>query len=271
MFFLDFLVKRKIWPYAFSIIAIILLSTGTIMLRGSAPDETYVKVGDLSNVISIQAYEVARENVTIENETRSVNMLFQASFSETRIDEKLYLRMERPTNLIHLYLNQSVLDSEPRFLALKILVGGSQDFAYSFNVWKLNVTNDVTNYDDGTVDFYWNNIKDHYCLIGSWILHTKSDLVNLANLQIYKGVAIGRNKTIGADLIELRVTDEHGKWIKRNTIEQIEIKDLTFVWEKEGRVPSNNLFGPAFFLLTIYFMSFLFFLPFLLLKKKWKI
>jgi len=270
MFFLDFLVKRKIRPYAFLIIAIILLAAGTIMLRGSAPDETYVEVGDISNVISIQAYEVSRENVTIENETRSVNILFQASFSETRIDEKLYLRMERPTNLIHLYVNQSVLDSEPRFITLKILVGGSQDFAYSFNLWKLNVTNDVTDYDDGTVDFYWNNIKDHYCLIGNWILHTESDLVNLANLQIYKGVAIGRNKTIGTDLIELRVTDEHGKWIKRNTIEQIEIKDLTFVWEKEGRVPSNNLSEPAFFLLTIYFISILFFLPFLLLKKNGK-
>ncbi len=264
MLFLNFFRENKILFYALLLVIIILLACGTVALRGKSPTETYSKVGGLSDITLIRAYTVPLEwNGT----------LIECNVSEIRTDEKLFLQTEPPANLIQLYINQSVLDSNATVLALKISISGSQDFAYTLSVWKAR---NVTTYDNKLEDCYKLNLSDYdtllkdcYNLTGRWTLYT--GLINLANLQIYKGLAINRTpETIAPDLIELRVTNDRGKHIRENKIEGVEIADLAFIREKEGRVPPQPSFDHVFVPLSLYFLLILFFLPLLLLKKKGK-
>jgi len=265
MSFFNFFGKNKILLYSSLTVLIILLVYGTVALRGKSPTkDTYCKVGGLDDITSIHAYEVRNDS------------LLECDVSEIRTDEKLFLQAQRPAFLIQLYINQSVLDSEPNILALGISVNGSRDFAYTLRVWKGTKATNVTTFHNKTVGEYSEHIEGsehsegHYDCIGRWTLYTtKSGLVNLANLQIYRGLEINRTENVVSDLIELLVTDDYGHLDKKNNIKHVEINDLAFIREKEGRVPPQT-FGSSFVLLSVYFLLILIFLPILLLKKKGK-
>lgn len=246
MSFPNILGQKKTLFYGLLIAVVAILVFGTIVLRGKSPTKTYCRVGGLSEVILIRAYDY-----TVLNQTEEMAKLCDMNISEKKTGAQIILQTERPANLIRLYINQSVFDSKPTILALKISVNGSQDFTYTLRVWKSRETTHVS--------------------IGNWTLSTMSHSISLANLQIHKGLAVDRNKTTASDLLELSVTDGYGADIKENKIEHVEIEDLVFIREETGRMPPQlSLSDPVFSLLSLYFLLILFFLPLLFLKKKGK-
>lgn len=191
-----------------------------------------------------------------------------------KTDKKLTLKQIQPSAyLIRIYLPQNVLDNDPNILALKISVNGSED-SYTLSVWKSwNVTTPLE--EINKLELADQQLRPSstspYRKVGRWTWRTQPVLLKLANLQVYHGISINRTRqTIEknySDLIDIRVTGVKGGSKKENSITGLELRELAFISEKEGRVPSGPL-SPLFAPLSVYYFVLLFLIPLIMLKRR---
>ena len=237
--------RNKVMAYYIFLIAIIIiLAVGTVVLRGRVTPKTSSTVGDLSDVEEIVA-KYYQKNSTKFAEC-NVSIL-------EHTNESLLLRIEPPANEVLIYMNQSVLDSDPNLLNLKIRINGSEGFAY-----ELVVEKSTFNSNRG---FYYATISDELTL-------TSSEYKIITNFQTCKDYVV-RNGSIFPDRMKIFVVDNYHRPMRENLMEQVEIDNLAFVKEEEGRMPPQALpLDPLFILLSIYALLILFFLPVIFLKKR---
>lgn len=240
--------RRRVSTYYIAVIVFLaLLVSGAIALRGKLPAETYTTVGDLSDIIYVQASQVDESSSEIE-----VN----------RTNGKLILDFYPAVNDIRIYVRQGVLDEKPHFLSLHISCSGPHRFTYRLYVQKASFkyTSDTENTDSQTFT---------YVNLGSWILDSISGTLSLTNLQVHKGLIIKRGGNPDPDRMRIVRTDTDGLPVKENSISHVEIWDFAFVKEKEGRQPTQSiLLDYRFFLLTFCCCFMLFVLPLTFLKLK---
>jgi Gpi18-like mannosyltransferase len=262
--------KRKyIWLIAILTSSLIF---GAILLRGQYPNRTYFQVGSFSDITQIKAYRM------YQNQSGE-KTLVECNVFEKRDGEKLVLKIEPPANMIHMYLRQRVFDSKPSLLSLQISVNGSQDFVYTLSVntinitealEKLNATEKLSNVEIIKTATINNRIAYHH--LGKWTLDSESGLLKLANLQVHEGKKLEYEGREWVEFIEILVTDFHSNTERpKNFIEHVEIRNLAFVYEKEGREPSQEKsFDQGFYFLSVYFLSILFILPMMFLGNRGK-
>ena len=256
--------SRKTRIYILMVLAVASLLSGTILLRGQSPTETYLPVGGVSDITSIKAYSCIIEN--------GKPAFVEQGTIEKREETKLVLRTVLPVNIIEMLLKRTVLDSKPSFLSLQISVTGSQEFTYvlSLNVFnttevkeKLNITRSIsaTELIELAKENSISPIK-----ISETKLDSKSGLVTLANIQIQQAKKPQYEGPEWIEFIEIRTHN-----LGENFIERVEIRNLAFVYEKEGREPSQMIsLGADFYVLGAYFLIILFIFPLLFLKKQSK-
>ncbi|RLI43313.1 hypothetical protein DRO59_01330, partial [Candidatus Bathyarchaeota archaeon] len=120
--------RNKVMAYYIFLIAIaIILAVGTVVLRGRVTPKTSSTVGNLSDV----------EETIAKYYQKNINDLIECNVSILKhTNESLLLRIEPPANEVLIYMNQSVLDSNPNLLNLKIRINGSEGFTYELVVEK---------------------------------------------------------------------------------------------------------------------------------------
>jgi len=256
--------SRKTRIYILMVLAVALLLSGTILLRGQSPTETYLPVGGVSDITSIKAYSCIIEN--------GKPAFVEQGTIEKREETKLVLRTVLPVNIIEMLLKRTVLDSKPSFLSLQISVTGSQEFTYvlSLNVFnttevkeKLNITKSISATE--LIELAKENSISPK-KISETKLDSKSGLVTLANIQIQQAKKPQYEGPEWIEFIEIRTHN-----LGENFIERVEIRNLAFVYEKEGREPSQTIsLGADFYVLGAYFLIILFIFPLLFLKKQSK-
>ena len=229
--------NRKTAIYYLLVILLTSFIVGISALRGKSPTKTYSVVGDLSDITEIKAYQT--------NGT-----LCEVQIEGT--DEELILNLDPPAQEVQMHIRQGVLDLKPNFLSLKISASGSHDFIYTLDVRKAS-------FEDGY----------QYLSIGFWILDSRSGVLTMTNQQIHKGIVVERGGNPNDDQIGIVRTDSYGNIVQENVIKCINIEELVFIREEEGREPTQPiLLDYKFVLLSLYFLLILFILPLLFLKKK---